>query len=82
MAWCLFCDVVCLNYDGNILDAALISFIAALQNLRLPEVKYDSETERVEIGLERVLPVTLLVRITLFEIFSIYTVKSVNKLLL
>ncbi|KAK7085188.1 Exosome complex component RRP43 [Halocaridina rubra] len=59
LAWCLYCDVVCLNYDGNLLDAALVSFMAALQNVKLPEVTYDEETERIHVGLDRSIPVIL-----------------------
>ncbi|XP_068251067.1 exosome complex component RRP43-like [Palaemon carinicauda] len=71
LAWCLYCDVVCLNYDGNLFDAALISFIAALQNVRLPEIKYDEETERAEVGLERNVPVALLAK-PVSSTFTIY----------
>lgn len=30
--WVLYADILCLNYDGNVFDAALIALIAALQN--------------------------------------------------
>jgi len=30
--WTLFADVICLNYDGNVFDAALLAIIAALKN--------------------------------------------------
>eukprot|EP00742_Colponemidia_sp_Colp-10_P002394 GILJ01002552.1.p1 GENE.GILJ01002552.1~~GILJ01002552.1.p1 ORF type:complete len:296 (-),score=52.03 GILJ01002552.1:145-987(-) len=33
--WALYLDVVCLDYDGSVFDAALIASIAALENLRL-----------------------------------------------
>ncbi|ORX99013.1 hypothetical protein K493DRAFT_406416 [Basidiobolus meristosporus CBS 931.73] len=41
--WVLYVDIVCLNYDGNIFDAALIAFIAALKNVKLPKVAYSSD---------------------------------------
>lgn len=31
-AWTLYVDAVCINYDGNVLDAAVIAMIAALKN--------------------------------------------------
>lgn len=34
--WLLKVDVVCLEYDGNIRDAALLAVVAALRNTRLP----------------------------------------------
>ena len=58
-AWCLYCDVVCLNYDGNLYDASLIALMAALQNVLLPEVSYDEESEKTTISDERTLPLQL-----------------------
>ena len=37
--WCLYADVICLNYDGNIQDASLVALLAALRNctsVRIP----------------------------------------------
>lgn len=31
LVWCLFCDLVCLDHDGCVLDAAVIAFSAALK---------------------------------------------------
>jgi len=31
-AWVLYIDVLCINYDGNIMDATLLSVIGALRN--------------------------------------------------
>ncbi|XP_071512732.1 exosome complex component RRP43-like isoform X2 [Panulirus ornatus] len=72
VAWCLYCDVVCLNYDGNLYDAALIALMAALQNVRLPKVLYDSENGRTSVASERTLPVTLKTR----PVASTFTVYS------
>jgi exosome complex component RRP43 len=30
--WVLYADIVCLNYDGSVLDAALVALMAALMN--------------------------------------------------
>lgn len=62
LAWCLYCDVICLNYDGNMYDAALIALMAALQNVKLPEVTYDEESERTTISPDKTLPLKLKVR--------------------
>lgn len=59
LAWCLYCDVVCLNYDGNLYDASLIALMAALQNVLLPEVNYDEESEKTTVSPERTLPLKL-----------------------
>ncbi|OZJ06049.1 hypothetical protein BZG36_01143 [Bifiguratus adelaidae] len=45
--WVLHIDAVCLALDGSVLDAALLGMVAALKNLRLPEVIYDDETVTV-----------------------------------
>lgn len=52
LAWVLYCDVVCLNYDGSVLDAAVIALMTALKSLTLPVVVYSMElgTYKVEHG--------------------------------
>ncbi|RKO89445.1 ribosomal protein S5 domain 2-type protein [Blyttiomyces helicus] len=45
--WALHADIVCLNYEGNILDAALIALMAALRNLRLPTATYHESESTV-----------------------------------
>ncbi|KAJ3042306.1 hypothetical protein HDV00_007673 [Rhizophlyctis rosea] len=59
--WVLYADILCLNYEGNALDAALAALIAALRNVRLPKSTYDelegtvraSETNSIPLTLER-----------------------------
>jgi len=43
--WVLYMDIVCLDYDGNAYDAALISAVNALRHLRLPRTAPDNENE-------------------------------------
>jgi exosome complex component RRP43 len=31
VAWVLYCDLVCLDYDGSVLDACVASLFAALK---------------------------------------------------
>ncbi|CEL63878.1 exosome complex component RRP43 [Rhizoctonia solani AG-1 IB] len=45
-AWVIYVDAVCINYDGNILDATMLAVIAALQNAKIPVATYDPDTER------------------------------------
>ncbi|PAV21441.1 ribosomal S5 domain 2 [Pyrrhoderma noxium] len=40
-AWVLYVDATCINYDGNVFDAALLAMTAALKNTRLPKARYD-----------------------------------------
>ncbi|KAJ2754142.1 hypothetical protein GGH94_002328 [Coemansia aciculifera] len=46
-AWSLSADIVCLKHDGNVLDAAVIALVAALEDLRLPRAEFDSATGMV-----------------------------------
>lgn len=32
LAWVLYCDIICLDYDGNLLDASVFALLAALKN--------------------------------------------------
>jgi len=32
LTWVLYSDLVCLNYDGNIIDASVVALTAALRN--------------------------------------------------
>jgi len=49
LAWILYCDVVCLDLDGNLLDACLLSVMAALSTTTLPEVTMDAVTKVVAV---------------------------------
>ncbi len=54
LAWVLNIDVVCLNHDGNINDAALKTTVAALRNLTLPKVTLIQDEEEATAGNIRV----------------------------
>ncbi|XP_065837036.1 exosome complex component RRP43-like [Oscarella lobularis] len=45
LAWVLYCDLVCLDDSGSILDVSVIALLAALANVRLPYAYIDAETE-------------------------------------
>ncbi|WVW81134.1 hypothetical protein I302_103125 [Kwoniella bestiolae CBS 10118] len=44
--WAIYIDVVCINYDGNAFDAAVLAVMAALRNVKLPKARYEEETTR------------------------------------
>ncbi|XP_070554740.1 exosome complex component RRP43-like [Ptychodera flava] len=44
IVWVLYCDMMCLDYDGNVIDACVIALLAALRNVSLPSLKIDEET--------------------------------------
>lgn len=45
--WAIYVDAMCINYDGNAFDAALVAMGAALRDARLPVAKWVKEEERV-----------------------------------
>ncbi|CAH0628838.1 unnamed protein product [Chrysodeixis includens] len=49
LAWVLYCDMVCMDNDGGLVDACLIALMASLKTLSLPTVTYDSETEEITV---------------------------------
>ncbi|XP_036380922.1 exosome complex component RRP43 [Megalops cyprinoides] len=53
LCWVLYCDIMCLDYDGNLLDASLIALLAALKNVQLPEVTINKETDLAEVNLQK-----------------------------
>ena len=38
LVWAVYVDLMCLNFDGNILDCGIKAMVAALENVTLPEV--------------------------------------------
>ncbi|XP_070597879.1 exosome complex component RRP43 isoform X1 [Erythrolamprus reginae] len=59
IVWVLYCDIICLDYDGNLLDACMCAFLAALKNVLLPAVAINAETGLVEVNLEEKNPLTI-----------------------
>ncbi|XP_004711301.2 exosome complex component RRP43 [Echinops telfairi] len=53
LAWVLYCDLLCLDYDGNILDACTFALLAALKNVQLPEVTISEETALAKVNLKK-----------------------------
>ncbi|KAI8089210.1 Opa-interacting protein OIP2 [Halteromyces radiatus] len=46
--WVLYADMVCLNYDGNILDASLLALVTALRQVTLPKTEIATDTMTAE----------------------------------
>ncbi|KAJ3054343.1 hypothetical protein HK097_002066 [Rhizophlyctis rosea] len=57
--WVLHADILCLNYEGNALDAALAALIAALWNVRLPKSTYDELEGTVRAAATNTIPLVL-----------------------
>lgn len=47
LVWVLYCDLVCVDYDGSVIDVCIGALMAALSSLTLPEVAYDTETKLI-----------------------------------
>jgi len=57
--WVLYCDLMCLDYDGNLLDACVVALLAALRNLLLPTVTVNEESGLAEADLEKTVSLVL-----------------------
>lgn len=51
-AWRLTLDVYCLDYGGNLVDAAHLAALGALAHTRLPAAHFDAQAGRVLLGAE------------------------------
>ncbi|KAG8584979.1 hypothetical protein GDO81_004851 [Engystomops pustulosus] len=60
LAWVLHCDLICLDYDGNLLDACVIALVAALRNVRLPSVQISEDTGLAQVQLSSKSPLNIL----------------------
>ncbi|XP_050299565.1 exosome complex component RRP43-like [Anthonomus grandis grandis] len=52
LAWCLYTDLICLDYDGSVLDACLIALMACLKSVTLPHIDYDPALDIKQANLE------------------------------
>ncbi|KAJ2659866.1 hypothetical protein IWW48_003272 [Coemansia sp. RSA 1200] len=57
--WSLSADIVCLKYDGNILDASIVALMAALEDLGLPSAQLDPATGVVSADRTKAVPLVL-----------------------
>ncbi|XP_018572080.1 exosome complex component RRP43-like [Anoplophora glabripennis] len=56
LAWCLFIDFICLDFDGAVVDACVLSLMGALRTVRLPSVEYDPAIDNKLVNLEDRIP--------------------------
>jgi exosome complex component RRP43 len=49
LVWALYCDMICLDDDGSVLDVAVIALSTALKSLKLPKVDYDMDTKTIKV---------------------------------
>ncbi|XP_035790317.1 exosome complex component RRP43-like [Anopheles albimanus] len=49
LVWALYCDLVCLDHDGCVFDAAVAALVAALHTVKLPKVLHNSDTGETEV---------------------------------
>ncbi|CAH0560452.1 unnamed protein product [Brassicogethes aeneus] len=52
LAWCLFIDFICLDFDGAIIDACIIALMGALKTVTLPTVDYDAALDNKLVNIE------------------------------
>ncbi|KOC68332.1 Exosome complex component RRP43, partial [Habropoda laboriosa] len=56
LVWVLYCDLVCINYDGSVIDACIGALTATLNTLTLPEALYNLETGNVSVHSTKRIP--------------------------
>ncbi|XP_076379549.1 exosome complex component RRP43 [Megalopta genalis] len=49
LVWVVYCDLLCINYDGSVIDASIGALTGALNTLRLPETKYNAATGNISV---------------------------------
>lgn len=59
LAWCLYADLICLDYDGALIDACVIALVAALKTVKLPQVEHDSVLDKKEVNEEERVPLNV-----------------------
>ncbi|XP_013792602.1 exosome complex component RRP43-like [Limulus polyphemus] len=50
LVWCLFVDIICLEYDGNVIDAAVLAMLAALTNTKLPKITVSNDNGEIKVS--------------------------------
>ncbi|KAJ1969207.1 hypothetical protein IWQ62_000772 [Dispira parvispora] len=69
--WCLYIDITCLAYDGNVLDATILAMMAALQSTLLPRATLDEETAIVTADPNDLVPLRV-ERVVLSASFAVF----------
>ncbi|KAF7284852.1 hypothetical protein GWI33_021495 [Rhynchophorus ferrugineus] len=59
IAWCLYADIICLDYDGSLIDACALALISCLKVVTLPEVEYDPGLDKQQVNLEKRSPLNI-----------------------
>ncbi|XP_062471018.1 exosome complex component RRP43 isoform X2 [Pezoporus occidentalis] len=59
LVWVLYCDIICMDYDGNLLDASAFALLAALKNVQLPSVTINEETGLSEVNFKQKNPLMI-----------------------
>lgn len=54
--WVLYCDLICLNFDDNLLDACITALTAALSNVGLPVATVDADSGDVSVDINNTVP--------------------------
>jgi exosome complex component RRP43 len=55
----LYCDLICLDDDGSVLDVAVLSLMTALKSLKLPKVEYEKDTKVIKVDDKIKIPLKL-----------------------
>ncbi|KAF7414169.1 hypothetical protein HZH68_002658 [Vespula germanica] len=72
LVWVLYCDLLCINYDGAVIDACVGALATAFKCLTLPQVTYDPNNGNISVDRKYKIPfpVKALPVSTTFAIFD------------
>lgn len=59
LAWCLYADLICLDYDGALIDACIVALVTALKTVRLPHVEHDPVLDYKQVNEEQKWPINV-----------------------
>ncbi|XP_077293412.1 exosome complex component RRP43-like [Arctopsyche grandis] len=76
LVWVLYCDLVCINFGGSIIDAAVMALMGALKTVQLPVVEYNPTTENCVVHEDKRLPLNIK-KIPVATTFTVFESKTI-----
>ncbi|XP_067648350.1 exosome complex component RRP43-like isoform X2 [Eurosta solidaginis] len=70
LVWCLYIDIIGLEVDGGVFDASILACASALSTMKLPKVKYEEKTMKIEICEDEMKELSL----NIFPVVSTYSI--------
>lgn len=59
LVWTLYCDLICLDDNGSLIDVATAALMTALRSVKLPKVTYDTDARTTEVDIKTRTPLNM-----------------------